>query len=145
MPRDSSLRTRPRVWIGSRPRCWRRPWCCCWRRRRLRAVSSAGVKNNTNITSTPDDHFAASPDFGVTVSSRGRVGNACSCPAIHGRVVSAASVFVSPPDTDPSQTMISVPVQTALLSSSRAEAALVVPVGVQVSVSGVYVPPDLDC
>src|SRR5215813_3055733 len=30
MPRDSSLRSRPRVWSRSRPRCWRRPWCRCW-------------------------------------------------------------------------------------------------------------------
>ena len=57
------------------------------------------------IISAPDDHFAGSPDCGVTISSRGRVDRARGCPTIRAGVVSSASVYlgdilISPPPYD---------------------------------------------
>ena len=56
-------------------------------------------------------------------------------PGVGGRVVAAAGPEVRPPSVSPPQTIISVPVQTAVWPV-RAVGAPVVEVGVQVSVDG---------
>ena len=65
------------------------------------------------IQSTPDDHFTASPDCRVTVSGIGCVGRAGGCPTIRAGIVSAAGVQSLKP-SQPPQTIISLPVQTAV-------------------------------
>ena len=62
--------------------------------------------------SAPDDHFTAGPDCGVTVSGSGRVGGAGGCPTIRAGIVSPAGVHVV--GSLPPQTIISLPVQTAV-------------------------------
>ena len=62
---------------------------------------------------TPDDHFTAGPDCRVTLSASGRVGRAGGCPAIRAGIVSPAGVQTLPPSAPP-QTIISLPVQTAV-------------------------------
>ena len=81
-----------------------------------RIVSPAGVRNPVPDRSAPDDHFTASPDCGVSVSAGRRVGGAGSCPTVRAGIVSAAGVqngAISPP-----QTIISLPVQTAVCCAS---------------------------
>ena len=46
------------------------------------------------IGSTPDDHFTAGPDCGVTVSAVRRIGRARGRPAICCRIISPACVQV---------------------------------------------------
>ena len=65
------------------------------------------------IRSTPDDHFTAGPDCRVMVSGRGRVGGAGGCPTIRAGIVSPAGVQIAVTSTPP-QTIISLPVQTAV-------------------------------
>ena len=79
---------------------------------------------------TPDDHFTAGPHRRVIVSGTGRVGRAGGCPAIRAGIVSPAgvqSVGYSPP-----QTIISLPVHTAVCSY-RPVGALMVLVAAQLS------------
>ena len=64
--------------------------------------------------SAPDDHFAVGPDCRVTVSASGRVGGAGGCPAIGAGIVSPAGVQDSCALSIPPQTIISLPVQTAV-------------------------------
>ena len=64
------------------------------------------------VNSAPDDHFTAGPDCRVTVSGRGRVGGAGGCPTIRAGIVSPAGV--QRPLNSPPQTIISLPVQTAV-------------------------------
>ena len=64
--------------------------------------------------STPNDHFIAGPDCRVTVSGRGRVGRAGGCPTIRAGIVSPASVQRRLRSDPPPQTIISLPVQTAV-------------------------------
>ena len=70
-------------------------------------------------------------------SGSGRVGGARGSPTIRAGIVSPAGVqrLACPP-----QTIISLPVQTAVCWY-RAEGALVVLVAVQLSVLGMYLPP----
>ena len=78
----------------------------------------------------PDHHFAAGPHCRVPVSGSGRVGGAGGRPTVGGGIVSPAGVQYMPPR--PPQTIISLPVQTAVWRY-RAVGALVVLVIVQVS------------
>ena len=75
----------------------------------------------------------------MKVSGSGRVGGAGGRPTIRAGIVSPAGVenaaVASPP-----QTIISLPVQTAVWNV-RAAGALVVLVAVQLSVLGLYLPP----
>ena len=64
--------------------------------------------------SAPDDHFAAGPDCRVNVSGSGRVGGAGGCPAIRAGIVSPAGVKEVSITSCPPQTIISLPVQTAV-------------------------------
>ena len=73
------------------------------------------VFNGTRFVtiSTPDDHFAAGPDCGVIVSAFRRVGSAGGCPEfVLGLYL--PPVFEGPFGTCPPQTIISLPVQTAV-------------------------------
>ena len=83
------------------------------------------------VVSAPDDHFAAGPHCRVTVSARGRVGGAGGCPTVGAGIISPAGVQMAAAITPP-QTIISLPVQTAVCTF-RAEGALVSVVGVHVS------------
>ena len=76
-------------------------------------VSPAGVQNRRRHHSAPDDHFAAGPHCRVTLSGRGRVGGAGGCPTIGAGIVSPAGVQIRPASYPP-QTIISLPVQTAV-------------------------------
>ena len=79
-------------------------------------VSPAGVrKHAADVISAPDDHFTAGPDCRVTVSGSGRVGRAGGCPTIRAGIVSPAGVQrAAVPSPCPPQTIISLPVQTAV-------------------------------
>ena len=76
-------------------------------------VSAAGVQIAADIISAPDDHFAAGPDCRVNESGSGRVGGAGGCPTIGAGIISAAGVEIVPMISPP-QTIISLPVQTAV-------------------------------
>ena len=65
------------------------------------------------MISAPDDHFTAGPHCRVNVSASGRVGRAGGCPTIRAGIVSPAGVQSSRCDHPP-QTIISLPVQTAV-------------------------------
>ena len=63
----------------------------------VRIVSSTGVKIHSNTIikfPSPDDHFAASPDCSVAVSSRGRIIGAGGCPTVRVWIVSSAVVEI---------------------------------------------------
>ena len=68
----------------------------------------------TAAISAPDDHFAAGPDCRVKLSGIGRVGGAGGCPTIGAGIVSAAGVQKVPLPLTPPQTIISLPVHTAV-------------------------------
>ena len=68
----------------------------------------------TESSSAPNDHFTAGPDCRVTDSARGRVGGAGGCPTIRAGIVSPAGVRIVPDTSYPPQTIISLPVQTAV-------------------------------
>ena len=76
-------------------------------------VSPAGVQKAA-VTSAPDDHFAAGPHCRVTGSGSGRVGGAGGCPTVGAGVVSSAGVKKVGANSSPPQTIISLPVQTAV-------------------------------
>ena len=65
------------------------------------------------ICPSPHDHFTAGPDRRVSESDSGRVGGAGCCPTVGSGIVSPASVQ-SATATPPPQTIISLPVQTAV-------------------------------
>ena len=73
------------------------------------SVSGSYLPPVLEAESTPDDHFAARPDCRVKVSGSGRVGSAGGCPTVRAGIVSPAGVQKKPP-----QTIISLPVQTAV-------------------------------
>ena len=104
------------------------------------SISAAGVQI-VGISSTPDDHFIASPDRRGKKSARGRVGRAGGCPTIGAGIVSPAAVHIDDVPTPP-QTIISLPVHTAVCTV-RASGALVVLVATQLSLIGLYLPPVL--
>ena len=89
--------------------------------------------------SAPDDHFTAGPNCRVIGSRIGRIGGAGGCPAICAGIVSPTSVQTALVPTPP-QTIISLPVQTAVCAN-RALGALVALVAVQLFVLGLYLPP----
>ena len=76
-------------------------------------VSPAGVQIADTDHSAPDDHFTASPHCRVNVSGSGRVGGAGGRPTIRAGIVSPAGVRITAVTTPP-QTIISLPVQTAV-------------------------------
>ena len=115
-------------------------------------VSPAGVQKIVAIISAPDDHFTAGPDCRVSSSASGRVGGAGGRPTIGAGIVSAAGVQRAVPSYPP-QTIISLPVHTAVWRIVRAEGAfvgaggrptirarIVSPAGVQVELP--HTPPD---
>ena len=55
----------------------------------------------TIITTTPDDHFAASPHCGMPVSPRGGIGNAGICPTVRNGIIFAATVKKAKRATEP--------------------------------------------
>src|SRR5437588_716080 len=55
-------------------------------RRRLRAVSPAGIQIATVANSAPDDHLASGPHCGVEFSASGRAGAAGGCPTVGGGI-----------------------------------------------------------
>ena len=65
------------------------------------------------VSSAPDDHFTAGPDCRVKVSASGRVGRAGGCPTVRAGIVSPAGVQIAAAPCPP-QTIISLPVQTAV-------------------------------
>jgi hypothetical protein len=65
------------------------------RRRRLRAVSPAGVQRDSTVLSAPDDHLAAGPHCRVSVSGIGRVGGAGGCPTVGAGGVSPTRVKIA--------------------------------------------------
>ena len=79
-------------------------------------VSPAGVQKIADcVSSTPDDHFTAGPHCRVKYSRSGRVGGAGGCPTIRAGIVSPAGVEkVAVTVENPPQTIISLPVQTAV-------------------------------
>ncbi len=70
--------------------------------------------------SAPDDHFTAGPHCRVIDSRIGRVGGAGGCPTVRAGIISAAGVQ-SRAD-DPPQTIISLPVHTAVCKVRRSRA-----------------------
>lgn len=54
------------------------------------SAASVGLRRTTETDSTPDDHLAASPHCGVTVSRVGSIDEAGSCPTVGAGIVSAA-------------------------------------------------------
>ena len=77
-------------------------------------VSPAGVEKVAGVSSAPDDHFTAGPHCRVTVSGSGRVGGAGGRPTIGAGIVSPAGVQIVPLSSTPPQTIISLPVHTAV-------------------------------
>ena len=71
-------------------------------------------KSPSVTISAPDDHFTASPDCRVNGSGSGRVGRAGGCPTIRAGIVSPASVEMPVLPSLPPQTIISLPVHTAV-------------------------------
>ena len=66
-------------------------------------------------TSAPDNHLAASPNCRLMPSPLGRIGGGGGgCPVINAGIVSPASVRMSCGRVTPPQTIISLPVQTAV-------------------------------
>ena len=61
-------------------------------------VSAPGAKKVRASPSTPDDHFAPSPDCSVTRSERGRVGEAGSCPTVRYGIVFPTTATSTPDD-----------------------------------------------
>ena len=100
-------------------------------------VSAAGVYG----VAAPDDHFTTSPDRRVPVSAGGRVGSAGRHPTVGAGIVSPPGVQIAAVNSPP-QTIISLPVQTALCRC-RLEGAPGVLVVAQLSVPGLYLPPVL--
>ena len=93
---------------------WARWWCWWPSNYPCRdCISRRCSSNGHDIISAPDDHFTAGPDCRVTVSASGRVGGAGGCPTIRAGIVSPAGVQ-STPESVPPQTIISLPVQTAV-------------------------------
>ena len=66
----------------------------------------------------PRQSFPASPYCRVRISGRGRINRACGCPSISNEIVSRARIeryeFAPEGRSSPPQTIISVPVQTAV-------------------------------
>jgi hypothetical protein len=87
----------------------------CCPRIRAGIVSPARVKDVVTVIlrPAPDDHCAACPDCRVKVSGSGRVGGAGGYPSIRAGIVSPAGVQIRAA-TPPPQTIISLPVQTAV-------------------------------
>ena len=71
------------------------------------------LKELPKPNSAPDYHFTAGPDCRVT-SGIGRVGGAGGCPTIRAGIVSTACVEIDYCHQPPPQTIISLPVQTAV-------------------------------
>ena len=91
-----SRRSRTNAWSRTRPGrySWRsrscRCWAGCWRWARQRAISTAA---DQGCLADPDNHFAASPDSGVTGSGTRCVCGAGGCPKVCCGIVSAAGAI----------------------------------------------------
>ena len=96
--------------IGQRARwsCWWLSNYPCWD-----CISRQCLQKRRRNISTPNDHFTAGPDCRVRPSGTGRVGGAGGCPTIRAGIVSPASVKQAVAMLPP-QTIISLPVQTAV-------------------------------
>ena len=102
------------------------------------SISAAGVQI-VGISSAPDDHFTAGPDCGGKKSARGRVAQAGGCPTIRAGIVSSAGVYND--DRYQIRPRRSFHCRHTAVCKVRASAALVVLVGVQLSVLGLYLAP----
>ena len=89
-------------------------------------------------TPAPNDHFAADPDGCVRVSGSRRASVLVAVQAVRAGVISAARVKRLRSSVPP-QTIISLPVQTAVCQY-RAAGALVMLVAAQLSVRGIVSP-----
>jgi len=105
-------------------------------------VSTSGVKIDAKRhTSTPHDHLAASPHCRVTLSGIGGAGGGGRRPTIGVGIVSTSGVHgMMGGKTSPPHTIIWLPVHTAV-GAKRPSGALVVVVGVQPLMPGLYLPP----
>ena len=88
----------------------------CGCRAGLRAVFPAGVqiKGAEIIKSAPDDHFTASPDRRVIRSASGALVGVVAVQLSRARIVSAAGVVNRFSTLLPPQTIMSLPVHTAV-------------------------------
>ena len=77
-------------------------------------VSPAGVQITADIISSPDDHFTASPHGCVIASASRRVDSARGCPTIRARDCIFRRCSSMLDVTIPPQTIISLPVHTAV-------------------------------
>ena len=77
-------------------------------------VSASGVQTGAVVISAPDDHFAASPQRRVIEPGSGRVGGAGGRPTVRARIVSARRCSDCRCCQCPPQTIISLPVHTAV-------------------------------
>jgi len=77
-------------------------------------TSPASVKNAAGVKSAPDDHLTAGPNCRVAVSASGRIGGAGRGPTVGAGIVSPASVQKGKAAIISAQTIISLPVQTAV-------------------------------
>jgi len=119
-----------------------------------RIVSSAGVQIIGAITSTPDDHFTASPHSGVRVSDRGHVSGASRCPTVRAGIISPTRVhpdnagMISTPDDHLGPGPYCRMIISTSGSISRASwcpaigARIVFPAGVQPDQVGINTTPD---
>ena len=93
------------------------------------------------VTAAPDNHFTCrSTRRYENIEQQARCMVLVGCPTICRRIVSASSVQTACCPSYPPQTIISLPVHNCCVISS-ALGALVVLVGVQLSVLGLYLPP----
>ena len=77
-------------------------------------VSPARVQNEDAINSAPDDHFTARPHRSMQGSGICRVGRAGRCPTVGAGIVSPPVLTKPPLLSVPPQTIISLPVHTAV-------------------------------
>ena len=98
------------VRLGLRARWW-----CWWPSNcRCSGLYLPPVFNRALATAAPDDHFAASPHCRVRLSGIGRIGGAGGCPTVGAGIVSSAGVQIGWYRQCPPQTIISLPVHTAV-------------------------------
>jgi len=108
----------------------------------VRAVFSTCVEKVNAILSAPNDHLAIGPHCSVSEPCGWSVDGAGGCPAVRAGIVSAAGVeTVGVIPSAPNNHFTAGP---TAVCESRPPGALLVLVGVQLSVSGLYLPPVLN-
>ena len=107
----------------------------------VRIISAASVQKGDIAEATRCDHFVAGPYCCVEISGVRHVGGTGGRPTVHIWIVSSACIHSTNRLLRPAQTIISLPVETAVWDS-RASGALLRAVGIQLSVTGLYLPPE---